>query len=139
MGLQEAYNAEVEAIRTGQMSHVDEAQCGCRGGWFLTDFDTWEECPAHPGRRHPEDYQEMPFFQIHIENADGSPYKGVIGWEPDGDQIVNDGAAVYSVRDNGPQSLKEAQAKARQWRSFVNRRFSERNLKVRLHRVCLNV
>ena len=88
MGLQEAYNAEVEAIRSGQLSHPDESKCGCRGGWFLTDFDTWEECPCHRGRRHPEDEPELdPWLCIDIEQADGSPYDGVITYEYDGDKL----------------------------------------------------
>lgn len=134
MGLQEAYNAEVEAIRTGQLSHDDPAHCGCSGGWFLTDFDTWEECPAHRGRPHPEDEPPVePVFQIHIENADGSPYDGVIGYESDGDRVFNDGA-VFCTRDTGADSLERARTRARGWRAWLTKQFPERNLKVRLHR-----
>jgi hypothetical protein len=134
MGLQEAYNAEVEAIRTGQLSHPNAAKCGCRGGgWFLTDFDTWEECPDHRGRPHPEDYRGEPWLYIDIENADGSPYDGVITYDPDGDRVFNDGP-VYRLPENHRNSLRGARARAREWQNHVNKLFPERNLKVRLHR-----
>lgn len=37
----------------------DADECGCRGsGWFLSQVDTWHECPTHyKGQRHPEDYR----------------------------------------------------------------------------------
>lgn len=41
----------------------DESKCGCKGsGYFLSELDTWHECPAHfvEGQRHPEDDSEDP-------------------------------------------------------------------------------
>lgn len=36
---------------------TDVNECVCSGGgWFLTDFDTWEKCPIHYTKdcRYPE-------------------------------------------------------------------------------------
>jgi len=44
--------------RGGAFAREDADECGCRGsGWFLSEVDTWHECPAHyvAGQRHPED------------------------------------------------------------------------------------
>lgn len=32
-------------------------ECGCHGhGWWLSEVDTWHECPYHyAGQQHPED------------------------------------------------------------------------------------
>lgn len=37
-------------------ANEDAAQCGCRGhGWFLSQVDTWHECPVHyTDQPHPE-------------------------------------------------------------------------------------
>jgi hypothetical protein len=57
MSLQDDYREEIDMIRRGYMSNTDPEQCGCGGGgWILTDFDTWEECPCHRGMMHPDDY-----------------------------------------------------------------------------------
>ena len=42
----------------GAFAREDADECGCRGsGWFLSEVDTWHECPAHhvAGQRHPDD------------------------------------------------------------------------------------
>lgn len=135
MTLQAAYNAEVEAIRSGQLSDPNYRLCGCRDGWFLTDFDTWEECPCHRGRPHPEDYDlRRPVLLVDIENADGTEYDGVIGYESDGDRVFNDGP-VFRSADKGAKSLEEARKCARGWSDWLARAFPERGLKVRLHRI----
>lgn len=55
MSLQGMFDDFDFAVRSGQLSDPDPAECGCRGsGWFLSDLDTWHECPAHRGRPHPE-------------------------------------------------------------------------------------
>lgn len=131
MGLQEAYNAEVEAIRTGQLSHDDYARCGCSGGWFLTDFDTWEECPAHRGQRHPED--PIPVLRVDVENLDGTPYKGVIACQMDGTPITNDGP-LFEIEENAPADLEEAKRVARGWRKALDGAQPSKDVKVRLHR-----
>jgi len=44
--------------RAGAFASEDADECGCRGsGWFLSEVDTWHECPVHyvAGQRHPED------------------------------------------------------------------------------------
>ena len=40
-------------------SHTDPDRCGCRGGgWFLSEVDTWHQCPAHGlGVPHPEEVE----------------------------------------------------------------------------------
>jgi hypothetical protein len=42
------------------VSHDDPDKCRCRGGgWILSDWDTWHQCPEHfNGQRHPEDYDD---------------------------------------------------------------------------------
>lgn len=52
--LQQTYNA----CARGEFSHPDPELCGCRGGWFLSDLDTWHKCPEHyENQRHPEAYE----------------------------------------------------------------------------------
>ena len=35
--------------------HTDTAKCWCRGsGWILSDWDSFHECPCHPGKNHPD-------------------------------------------------------------------------------------
>jgi hypothetical protein len=48
------------------VANPDPTQCGCHGvGWILSSWDTWSQCPAHPGRPHPEmdppDDVDIPF------------------------------------------------------------------------------
>jgi hypothetical protein len=137
MGLQREYNIQVEAIRSGQLSHGDPELCGCNGGgWFLTSFDTWEECPFHPSQHHPEDLGPKPVLYVEIENLDGSKYKGVIGATNDGTgsykDVLNDGP-VFSIPDT-IENLEEAKRVARDWRKALNGAHPRKNVKVRLHR-----
>ena len=45
-----------ESVRRGGGCRAPEAEDCPRGGWILTDFDTWVACSIHgPGERHPED------------------------------------------------------------------------------------
>lgn len=46
-----------DMCRQGAFARNDADECGCRGhGWFLSEVDTWHECPVHyAGQRHPED------------------------------------------------------------------------------------
>ena len=47
-----------ESVRRGGGCHGDPAEDCPRGGWVLTDFDTWVACGTHgPGKEHPEDYR----------------------------------------------------------------------------------
>ena len=50
--MQDEYNE----IAGGAFADADKAKCPCKGGWYLSDFDTWHECPEHhAGEPHPED------------------------------------------------------------------------------------
>jgi hypothetical protein len=56
MSLQHEYND----ICSGTWAHPDKDECPCRGGWFVSDLDTYHKCPYHfDGQPHPED--EVPF------------------------------------------------------------------------------
>jgi hypothetical protein len=42
------------ACNSSTWSHPDKKHCGCRGsGWWLSELDTWHECPYHDGP-HPD-------------------------------------------------------------------------------------
>lgn len=44
-----------ESVRRAGCGEPDAEECP-RGGWILSDFDTWEPCGIHgPSERHPED------------------------------------------------------------------------------------
>lgn len=45
-----------EGCRRGMFASQNAAECGCGGcGWFLSQVDTWHECPVHyTGQPHPE-------------------------------------------------------------------------------------
>lgn len=136
MSLQANYEAFKLAVNAGHLSHADESYCGCRGGgWFLSDLDTWHECPEHPGRRHPEDNEpppDRPILCVTIENADGSEYDGLIGYESDGDRVHNDGHVL--LLHDSDENLARAKRDARGWREHLGRILPEKQLKVRLHR-----
>ncbi|GAG31558.1 unnamed protein product [marine sediment metagenome] len=42
------------------------------GGWLLSDFDTWHECPRHrtPGQRHPEDHEDFDDYVLTPEEQE---------------------------------------------------------------------
>jgi hypothetical protein len=52
MSLQHYY----DSVCRGDWANVNPSLCGCRGrGWFLSDLDTYHECPIHYiGQAHPE-------------------------------------------------------------------------------------
>jgi hypothetical protein len=50
-----------EFCRPGAWAREEAEDCGCRGsGWWLSELDTWHECPCHyeKGQPHPEDEPE---------------------------------------------------------------------------------
>lgn len=48
----ETYYREVACNST--WADPDEARCGCRGsGWWLSELDTWHECPVHHRKGQP--------------------------------------------------------------------------------------
>lgn len=51
--LQQCY----DAAERGFFAREDVEECGCRGsGWFLSEVDTFHQCPVHfRGQVHPED------------------------------------------------------------------------------------
>ena len=57
---------QVATIRDAVREHVrntsapSEEECACRGGWHLSDWDSWEACPFHyeAGQPHPEDHPD---------------------------------------------------------------------------------
>lgn len=50
--LQNYYNN----VASGSFANPNRELCGCRGGWFLSQVDTWHKCPYHDhDARHPED------------------------------------------------------------------------------------
>jgi len=55
MGDSRATIQDVIRERVYNTSDENEDVCACRGrGWHVSDWDTWEPCPCHPGRPHPE-------------------------------------------------------------------------------------
>lgn len=34
-------------LNSGAWAHPAPGQCPCRGGWMLSDYDTWHRCPVH--------------------------------------------------------------------------------------------
>ena len=40
------------------MAREESGDCACHGGgWILTDYDTWHQCPFHySNQTHPEDF-----------------------------------------------------------------------------------
>ena len=53
MSEQEVY---FEDCQRGMFADHDASQCGCAGaGWFLSQLDTWHQCPVHyAGQPSPE-------------------------------------------------------------------------------------
>jgi hypothetical protein len=55
------------ATQPSRWSNQDPDRCGCRGsGWFLSEVDTWHECPKHyKDQPHPEydDYIWPPEYE----------------------------------------------------------------------------
>ena len=46
-------------LESGAWADPDYFVCPCRGGWLLSDFDSFHRCPFHAeGDRHPEDDSE---------------------------------------------------------------------------------
>lgn len=46
----------VNELDSGRWANMNPSQCECRGGWLLSDYDTWHRCPLHgKGVPHPED------------------------------------------------------------------------------------
>ena len=42
-------------LESGVWAMENPAKCPCRGGWLLSDYDTWHRCPLHgKGVPHPE-------------------------------------------------------------------------------------
>ena len=47
-------------LESGAWADPDYFECPCRGGWLLSDFDSFHRCPFHAeGDRHPEDDSEF--------------------------------------------------------------------------------
>jgi len=140
--LAQEFEMTVRAIQTGQLSTEDPKTCACRGGgWILTDFDTWHECPLHhrKGMAHPEDCYPTPWLRVTVEHTDGSPYSGVIGFEPDGDRIENNGP-LYNLPETEKDDLEKARGVARRLRDQIGRYqakgyIAAKDIRVRLARV----
>ena len=64
-------------------SHPDPAECGCHGsGWWLSDVDTWHECPAHyTGQTHPE-CEDLPEEEVEGPQLP-APRLGPMDWKED--------------------------------------------------------
>jgi len=63
------------ASQSNRWSHSkNPTLCACRNGWFLSELDTWHQCPEHgEGKPHPdEDYwAEEETSVLDVEPADG--------------------------------------------------------------------
>lgn len=64
--------SEAIAEHARNTADLDPEFCGCRGGgWVLSSWDSWHQCPAHPGHPHPEaDYPQEP---VDLCPLDGRP------------------------------------------------------------------
>lgn len=50
------YHNIAAELDSGAWAEIVPAKCPCRGGWLLSDYDTWHRCPIHGnGVPHPED------------------------------------------------------------------------------------
>lgn len=58
MSLQAYFDAFSREVQSGDACAYRAGRCS---GWFLSDVDTWHECPVHPGRPHPEDDFQNPY------------------------------------------------------------------------------
>lgn len=51
-----------DAAKSGQWAEINPFKCPCRGGWFLSDVDTWHACSVHNhGAPHPDDESDNDF------------------------------------------------------------------------------
>jgi hypothetical protein len=51
------------ARNSSTWAHPDRDLCGCGGGWWLSEVDTWHKCPYHDkDATHPEWEEEEPFI-----------------------------------------------------------------------------
>lgn len=50
----------VNELDSGRWANPNPSQCECRGGWLLSDYDTWHRCPLH-GRGVPHPEEEVDF------------------------------------------------------------------------------
>lgn len=89
MSLQAEYNY----MASGNWAHPDESECPCRGGWLLSDLDTWHQCPYHGhGVPHPEFAMEEAEWAETIDTARDALCKGddeaayLLSWALQGDE-----------------------------------------------------
>lgn len=58
-----------QELRSGRWAEINPSKCPCRGGWLVSDLDTYHQCPIHGGGvPHPEteDPGDVPFdFEAH--------------------------------------------------------------------------
>lgn len=74
MSLQTYYN-EV-CLNSSTWAHPNRTKCSCRGGWWLSELDTWHKCPYHKGP-HPEEeeYESGPKGCCPEVQVEPSPYE----------------------------------------------------------------
>ena len=54
-------------LESGAWADMDITLCPCRGGWLLSDFDTFHCCPFHgKGVPHPEDDETSFDYNAHL-------------------------------------------------------------------------
>lgn len=73
------FREEIASCRVS-LSHMDPRVCICRGGgWWLSDFDTWETCPYHFRKEipHPEDDRDDPPYRV--DSLTGHPIPRLSG------------------------------------------------------------
>ena len=53
------YSHPGNELNSGRWANPNPSQCPCRGGWLLSNWDTWHQCPLHgKGVPDPEDENE---------------------------------------------------------------------------------
>lgn len=50
------YTHPAQELDGGRWAEHNPSKCPCRGGWLLSDWDSWHRCPLHgKGLPHPEE------------------------------------------------------------------------------------
>lgn len=102
MGLQAYYDNF--ATQPSRWSHSDSELCGCRGsGWFLSELDTWHECPIHhvEGQRHPEGDDDPETYAWHIVDRNGAVVDGADTFEAAAAELKRWGRGHKLTRNGG--------------------------------------
>lgn len=70
------FDHPVNQLNSAVWCEVNPDRCPCRGGWLLSDYDTWHRCQIHgQGVPHPEDEDNTFDFEAHSLNNYRAAYR----------------------------------------------------------------